>query len=84
MRVGIRQDTLGTHRFQPSLSRVGKILVAIEVEAGHLHPDAIVGEYWSLSDGYREYGKIALFHVYAPDYLLMGRARDWLSLILVR
>jgi len=50
----------------------GKILVAIEVEAGQMHPDTNVGKYWLLHDEFKKYEKIILFHVYTPDYNSYG------------
>jgi hypothetical protein len=49
----------------------GSVLVAIEVEAGQMHPDTNVGKYWLLGRHY-EYRKIVLFHVYTPDFNSYG------------
>ena len=46
----------------------GNILIAIEVEAGQMHPDTNVGKYWYLEDEYKKYSKIILFHVYTPAF----------------
>ncbi len=45
----------------------GKVLLAIEVEAGQKHPDTNVGKYWLLGR-YHTYKKIVLFHIYTPDF----------------
>ncbi|MFC2065834.1 hypothetical protein ACFLUO_02065 [Chloroflexota bacterium] len=50
----------------------GRVLVAIEVEAGQMHPDTNVGKYWLLYNKYRKYEKIILFHIYTPDYNSYG------------
>ncbi|MBI5945227.1 MAG: hypothetical protein HY864_12725 [Chloroflexi bacterium] len=46
----------------------GKILFAVEVEAGQTHPDTNVGKYWFLHDEYPKYSKIILFHIYTPAF----------------
>lgn len=47
---------------------IGDILIAIEVEAGQMHPDTNVGKYWFLQKKYKEYDKIFLFHIFTPTY----------------
>lgn len=54
----------------------GKTLVAIEVEAGQMHPDTNVGKYWLLYDEYKKYKKIILFHIYTPDYSSYGWRKE--------
>ena len=49
----------------------GKILIALEVEAGQMHPDTNVGKYWLLNSTH-PYEKIVLFHVYTPDFNSYG------------
>ncbi len=46
----------------------GKTLIAVEVEAGQMHPDTNVGKYWFLYDEYPKYSKIILFHIYTPAF----------------
>jgi hypothetical protein len=46
----------------------GKTLIAIEVEAGQMHPDTNVGKYWLLNNQFRAYRKIILFHIYTPEF----------------
>jgi len=43
----------------------GRVLLAIEVEAGQPHPDTNVGKYWLLYER-RRYQRIVLFHIYTP------------------
>ena len=50
----------------------GATLIAIEVEAGQMHPDTNVGKYWLLQNEYHKYNKIILFHIYTPDYCSYG------------
>jgi hypothetical protein len=50
----------------------GTSLVAIEVEAGQIHPDTNVGKYWLLHAEYKAYEKIVLFHIYTPYYNSYG------------
>jgi hypothetical protein len=45
-----------------------RVLIAVEVEAGQMHPDTNVGKYWLLYAEYKQYQKIVLFHVYTPDF----------------
>lgn len=49
----------------------GRVLLALEVEAGQNHPDTNVGKYWLLSR-YHTYERIVLFHVYTPDFNSYG------------
>lgn len=49
----------------------GRVLLALEVEAGQNHPDTNVGKYWLLSQ-YHTYERIILFHVYTPDFNSYG------------
>jgi len=46
----------------------GRILVAVEIEAGQTHPDTNVAKYWWLQEKHRAYDKIILFHVYTPAF----------------
>ena len=46
----------------------GKILIAVEVEAGQMHPDTNVGKYWLLFEEHKQYSKIVLFHIYTPAF----------------
>lgn len=50
----------------------GRTLIAIEVEAGQMHPDTNVGKYWLLHQAYRPYERIILFHIYTPDFNSYG------------
>jgi len=50
----------------------GRILVAIEVEVGQMHPDTNVGKYWMLQQIYCQYERIILFHIYTPDFNSYG------------
>lgn len=50
----------------------GKTLLAIEVEAGQMHPDTNVGKYWLLCERYRKYEKIVLIHVFTPEFNSYG------------
>lgn len=50
----------------------GEVLIAIEVEAGQMHPDTNVGKYWLLNNQYKAYKKVILFHVYTPEYNSYG------------
>jgi len=54
----------------------GNILIAIEVEAGQMHPDTNVGKYWLLSTEYKYYAKISLFHIYTPDFDSYKRRKE--------
>ena len=45
----------------------GSVLLAVEIEAGQMHPDTNVGKYWYLQT-LNPYRKICLFHVYTPDF----------------
>ncbi len=49
----------------------GRTLLALEVEAGQMHPDTNVGKYWLLHDRH-PYERIVLFHVYTPDFNSYG------------
>ena len=49
----------------------GKVLLALEVEAGQKHPDTNVGKYWLLGR-YQTFKKIVLFHIYTPDFNSYG------------
>lgn len=49
----------------------GRVLFALEVEAGQNNPDSNVGKYWFLSQ-FHTYEKIILFHVYTPDFNSYG------------
>ena len=60
---GFRSDGLLTN---------GQVLLAVEIEAGQMHPDTNVGKYWLLYE-YKHYQKIVLFHVYTPDF----NSYDW-------
>ena len=46
----------------------GKVLLAVEVEAGQMHPDTNVGKYWLLHTEYKAFEKIILVHVYTPRF----------------
>jgi hypothetical protein len=46
----------------------GKVLIALEVEAGQMHPDTNVGKYWLLQSENKVYEKIVLFQVFTPKY----------------
>ena len=48
------------------------ILLAVEIEAGQMHPDTNVGKYWLLHEQFKPYQKIILFHVYTPDFNSYG------------
>lgn len=52
----------------------GRTLVAVEIEAGQMHPDTNVGKYWLLQDvaGPDAYERIVLIHVYTPDFNSYG------------
>ncbi|MCA9919954.1 MAG: hypothetical protein KC445_18485 [Anaerolineales bacterium] len=50
----------------------GKTLLAIEVEAGQMHPDTNVGKYWLLCERYHKYEKIILIHVFTPNFNSYG------------
>ena len=52
-----------------------RVLVAVEVEAGQVHPDTNVGKYWLLYAEHRQYQRIILFHVYTPDCRSKGRKK---------
>jgi hypothetical protein len=45
----------------------GSNLLAVEVEAGQMHPDTNVGKYWLLQTTH-PYRRIVLLHVYTPKY----------------
>ena len=46
----------------------GKVLIAVEIEAGQMHPDTNVGKYWLLQTENVPYEKIILVHVYTPRF----------------
>jgi hypothetical protein len=46
----------------------GKVLIALEIEAGQMHPDTNVGKYWLLQSQDQAYEKIILFHVFTPRF----------------
>lgn len=48
------------------------VLLAVEVEAGQMHPDTNVGKYWLLHDQFKAYKKIVLFHIYTPLFNSYG------------
>lgn len=50
----------------------GRVLLAIEVEAGQMHPDTNVGKYWLLHERYHAYERLVLIHVYTPDFTSYG------------
>jgi len=60
---GFRSDGMLTDR---------RILVAVEVEAGQMHPDTNVGKYWLLHQVYCQYQRVILFHIYTPDFNSYG------------
>jgi hypothetical protein len=43
-------------------------MLAIEVEAGQMHPDTNVGKYWFLNDQFHQYKKIILVHIFTPAF----------------
>jgi hypothetical protein len=59
---GFRSDGLLTN---------GRSLIALEVEAGQMHPDTNVGKYWLLSE-HHEYSSVVLFHIYTPRFNSYG------------
>jgi hypothetical protein len=44
----------------------GRTLLALEIESGQAHPDTNVGKYWFLSESYKRYDRIVLFHIFTP------------------
>ncbi len=50
----------------------GNKLLAIEVEAGQMHPDTNVGKYWFLYSQYKAYEQMTLCHIYTPDFNSYG------------
>lgn len=46
----------------------GKTLLALEVEAGQLHPDTNVGKYWLLMEKHPKYSRVILFHIFTPAF----------------
>jgi hypothetical protein len=49
----------------------GRDLLAVEVEAGQMHPDTNVGKYWLLYTR-KTYANIVLIHVYTPAFNSYG------------
>lgn len=45
----------------------GRTLLAVEIEAGQMHPDTNVAKYWLLAS-HKCYEKTILVHVYTPRY----------------
>lgn len=54
----------------------GETLLAVEVEAGQMHPDTNVGKYWLLHSKYKAFSKIVLLHIYTPKFNSYGRRKE--------